>query len=271
MKINPRRFALLITAAFLIIPFTVLVVSLFKNVDIKTPRENKKDVLNSAPGLSPSPLPTSSLRENVQVLGDKYVVEKVIDGDTIVVEKDGERETLRLIGVDTPETVDPRKPVQCFGKEASNFTKSSLQGKNVQLESDLTQGDRDKYKRILRYIFLEDGANFNKLLISEGYAHEYTYQENPYKYQAEFKEAERQAREQKKGLWAENACSGSQKTTQDSTSSSYVPQGTYNCDCNKFCTKMASCDEAYYQLQKCGCTARDADGDGVPCESLCSK
>ena len=137
-----------------------------------------------------------------------YAVTQVVDGDTIKVLIDGEIETLRLIGIDTPETVDPRKPVQCFGVEASNKAKELLREKNVSLEADITQGERDKYGRLLRYVFLEDGQLFNQLMISEGYAHEYTYDSNPYKYQTEFQAAENEARENERGLWAPSACAG---------------------------------------------------------------
>jgi micrococcal nuclease len=132
-------------------------------------------------------------------------VVRIVDGDTIVVEIDGVQEKVRLIGVDTPEVVDPRKPVQCFGKEASVFTKNLLIGKRVRLEADPTQGDRDKYHRLLRYVFLGDGTLVNKKIIVEGYGHEYTYR-IPYRYQTEFKTAERSAREAQKGLWAPNVC-----------------------------------------------------------------
>ena len=73
-------------------------------------------------------------------------------------------------------------------------------------EPDPTQGDRDKYGRLLRFVFLLNGINFNKLMISQGFAHEYTYKSNPYKYQGEFVAAEKEAREGKKGLWADDAC-----------------------------------------------------------------
>ncbi len=142
---------------------------------------------------------------SLAVLGEHAKTEarvvRVIDGDTIQVFVKDAKETVRLIGVDTPETVDPRKPVQCFGKQASDFTKSLLTGKTVYLESDATQGDTDKYQRLLRYVFLEDGTNVNRLLIKEGYAHEYTYKV-PYTYQTAFKDAEKSARENNKGLWA---------------------------------------------------------------------
>jgi micrococcal nuclease len=139
---------------------------------------------------------------------DLYKVVKVVDGDTIKVNIKGQIETVRLIGLDTPEIVDPRKTVQCFALEASNKAKEMLSDKNVKLETDSTQGELDKYGRLLRYVFLEDGTLYNKFMIAEGYAHEYTYQSNPYKYQAEFIAAEVSARENQKGLWSATTCNG---------------------------------------------------------------
>lgn len=147
--------------------------------------------------------------KNVEVSAEKeketVKVLRVIDGDTIEVSLNNKKEMVRLIGIDAPETMDPRKTVECFGKEASNKTKEILTGKTIILESDPTQGNRDKYQRLLRYVILEDGTNFNKLMISEGFAHEYTYQSNPYKYMEEFKNAQRDAREKNLGLWG-NVC-----------------------------------------------------------------
>jgi endonuclease YncB( thermonuclease family) len=134
-----------------------------------------------------------------------YEVVKVVDGDTVDVEIEGEVNRLRLIGIDTPETVDPRKPIQCFGKEASKKAEELLFGKLVVLEPDESQGERDKYGRLLRYVILSDGTNFNKYMISEGYAHEYTYDE-PYKYQTEFKAAQEKAIIGEKGLWNPSTC-----------------------------------------------------------------
>ena len=136
-----------------------------------------------------------------------YPVERVVDGDTLAVEMSGKSVKIRLIGLDTPETVDPRKPVQCFGKEASDKAKELLTGKSVRLEKDASQGEYDKYGRLLAYVYLPDGTLFNKFMIAEGYGHEYTYN-LPYKYQLEFKEAEARARAEKKGLWADGACAG---------------------------------------------------------------
>lgn len=131
-----------------------------------------------------------------------HEVVKVVDGDTIDVLIDSKVERLRLIGINTPETVDPRKPVECFGIEASNKAKSQLTGKKVFLENDGSQDERDKYNRLLRYVFLEDGTNFNLIMIREGYAYEYTY-ELPYKYQSEFKDAQIKASNEKIGLWGD--------------------------------------------------------------------
>ncbi len=200
----------------------------------------------------------------------KVPVIKVIDGDTIQVSINGKSETIRLIGIDTPETVDPRKPVQCFGKEASDKAKSVLTGKSVVLESDPTQGERDKYQRLLRYVFLEDGTSFNKFMISEGYAHEYTYN-TPYKYQAEYKQAQKEAEANKVGLWADNACSTStsQQTTATPNQSS-SGNSSFTCAGKTTCGQMSSCAEAQFYLNSCGVSRLDGDKDGVPCETLCN-
>ena len=132
----------------------------------------------------------------------------VTDGDTIRVSIDGRSEPVRLIGVDTPELLDPRKPVQCFAREASNHANELLTpGLSIGLEPDPTQDNRDKYDRLLRYVWLPDGRLFNLQTIAAGYAHEYTY-DLPYKYQAQFKAAERQAREAEIGLWSPTTCAG---------------------------------------------------------------
>lgn len=140
--------------------------------------------------------------------GDSLPVIEVFDGDTISVERNNTIEKVRLIGIDTPETKDPRKPVQCFGKEASNYTHQLLDGRRVHLEIEVSQGERDRYGRILAYVRRDDGLFVNQQLVAEGYAHEYTYQENEYRYQLEFREAERLARDQQKGLWSPSTCNG---------------------------------------------------------------
>jgi len=130
-----------------------------------------------------------------------HVVSRVVDGDTIEVTKNGIKEKVRLIGVNTPETVDPRKKVECFGKEASAYAKEILMNQKVTVVSDSTQDTRDRYGRLLAYVYREDGLFVNKHMIEEGYAYEYTYKA-PYLFQKEFKEAQLKAQTEGKGLWA---------------------------------------------------------------------
>lgn len=158
--------------------------------------------------ITPPPQESASLSASD---APQYKVTRVVDGDTIVVNINGQDEKIRLIGVNTPESVDPRRPVECFGLEASNYTKSLLENQSVILESDPTQGDADKYSRLLRYVLLPNASasgtntNINLKLIQEGYAHEYTYSK-PYKYQSQFKQAQIQAENTQKGLWSTTAC-----------------------------------------------------------------
>lgn len=135
-----------------------------------------------------------------------YKVDRIVDGDTLKIWQGGKSVAVRLIGIDTPESVDPRTPVQCFGKEASNYTQNLLVGEDVCLDEDVLVGKFDKYQRLLAYAYRKrDHLFINEHLVSQGYAHEYTYNSN-YKYQQKFKEAERLAQEQKLGLWADGVC-----------------------------------------------------------------
>lgn len=136
-----------------------------------------------------------------------YEVKRVDDGDTIEIFRYGRKEKVRFIGIDTPETVDPRKVVQCFGKEASAKTKQLLTGKTVRIEFDPIVGERDKYDRLLAYVWLGSEL-INLALLREGYAHEYTYRSQIYKYQSDFKQAEAGARQSEAGLWSPQTCAG---------------------------------------------------------------
>lgn len=208
-----------------------------------------------------------------------YRVLDVVDGDTIKINLDGKTEVLRLIGIDTPETVDPRKPVQCFGKEASNKAKELLLGKRIRIESDESQDVRDKYNRLLVYVFREDGIFYNKYMIEQGYAHEYTY-ELPYKYQSEFIEAELLAKTNQKGLWSPSSCDG--ETTinlesNQSVSNQVISTSTHtnnSCSANTYnCTDFSTQKQAQEVFLTCGGIDNDIhrldqDGDGIACESL---
>lgn len=189
------------------------IIALLVVIGIFAPEPEKNAVRNLEQSLNSEVSTTgelSPLDSSVQAQ-KTYDVVKVVDGDTLDVSIEGKVERLRLIGIDTPETVDPRKPVECFGIEASNKAKAVLAGKKVSLEGDNTQGERDKYDRLLRYVFLEDGTNFNLFMVKEGYAYEYTYS-LPYKYHAEFKLAQKNAEINKKGLWASGVCEDDTKT-----------------------------------------------------------
>lgn len=181
-----------------------------------------------------------------------YPIVSVVDGDTVKINLDGKTTTLRLIGLDTPETVDPRKPVQCFGVEASNKAKELLSGKKVRIENDSTQGNLDKYGRTLAYIYLEDGTFYNKYMIEQGYAHEYTY-DLPYKYQAEFKNAEKDAKSKQLGLWSPNTCNGD-TTTESSSITQTTTASTTNTGSNSCTIKgnISSTGEKIYHVIGCG-------------------
>jgi micrococcal nuclease len=127
---------------------------------------------------------------NSQIL----ICARVIDGDTIVL-SNGEK--VRLIGVDTPKTKHPKKPVEYYGKEATAFTKKMVGGKVVKLKYDVQR--RDKYGRLLAYVYLMNGTFLNAEIIKQGYGHAYT--RFPFKYMEQFKQYEKEARENKRGLW----------------------------------------------------------------------
>ena len=135
---------------------------------------------------------------------ENYYVTKVVDGDTIYVS--GIDTRIRLIGIDTPETVSSSEPVQCYGPEASDYLKNLILGKYVGLESDAASGDTDKYGRPLRYVYY-NGENVNQKILLEGYGKEASYGSD-YKYHLQFIESEQNAIANNKGLWSPSTCNG---------------------------------------------------------------
>lgn len=131
-----------------------------------------------------------------------YNVVHYDDGDTIIIDMNGTNETLRFIGVDTPETHDPRKPIQCYGPEAAAYTKKLISdaGNKVRLSSDPESTNRDRYDRLLRYIYLPDGRLVQDELVKNGYAFYYPY--FPYTKSAQIKADQDAAIAAKRGLWA---------------------------------------------------------------------
>lgn len=137
-----------------------------------------------------------------------YLVESVVDGDTFKVDvgasnvgsSDSQVITVRVLGINTPETVDPRRPVQCYGPEASKEAKSLLGGHKVKLTFSPNREMKDKYGRYLAYVYRDDGLFFNEYMIDEGYAREYTVG-TAYSLQVEFRTSQKEAQKAKKGLW----------------------------------------------------------------------
>lgn len=231
----------------------------------------KATVEAPAPTTAPAPAPKVEEPEPEPAPAPKpaakprgHTVVEVVDGDTIKAIVFDKVETIRLIGIDTPEAVHPSEAVECFGPNASQAARV-LRGRLVMLEADPSQGDRDRYGRLLRYVFL-DGRNFNRHLIAEGFAHEYTY-DGPYKYQAEFKAAERQARATGKGLWS--SCPAETPSAPAPSSPSAAP--LQDKDCKDFATQ----EEAQAYFDENGGSATNNvdrldgnDHDGIVCESL---
>ena len=137
------------------------------------------------------------------------LVARAIDGDTLEL---ADRERVRLIGIDTPETRfnsklardmkrsgDDAATIIAMGKRASDFTKTLAEGKRVRLEFDVER--RDRYGRLLAYVYLPDGTMLNEELLREGYAQVYTFPPNV-RYVDRFLRLQRTARENKRGLWA---------------------------------------------------------------------
>ena len=152
-------------------------------------------------GLIKLPAVTQSSQEKLPAGWEKGAVKRAVDGDTVEL-SDGRK--VRYIGMNTPETVHPSKPVECFGKEASNKNKELVDKKEVYLEKDAE--DKDIYDRILRYVYIKNQDSLimvNEYLVRNGYANVYTFPPNV-KYTDRFIEAERLAREERVGLW--NKC-----------------------------------------------------------------
>jgi micrococcal nuclease len=139
-------------------------------------------------------------------LGERDVVERVVDGDTVVLGRLG---TVRLVGIDTPETKKPNTPVQCHGPEASRAAEDTLTGRNVILEPDRVAGTFDRYDRRLGYLwYLADGQwnLYNLEAIEAGHARSYAYDDQLYERRGDFEAAESRARDAVVGLWR---CPGS--------------------------------------------------------------
>jgi len=131
---------------------------------------------------------------------DFYQVTKIVDGDTIKVDINGQTETVRLLSIDSPEVHKPGTPVQCYGPEATDHLSLLLADGIVRLEPDTKQGDRDRYQRLLRYVYLPDGSEVNSTMVKDGYARAYTTIKSDQL--PLMLELQQQAQDQHLGLWS---------------------------------------------------------------------
>jgi micrococcal nuclease len=203
---------------------------------------------------------------------------RVIDGDTLTVHTAAGTSTVRLIGIDAPETGAGYGTRECFSAQATEKLRELVAQREVHLQADPTQQNRDRYGRLLRYI-LVDGTNINREMVRRGYAHEYTYR-IPYQEQASFRRAERKAREHDRGLFAPGTCSGNTDAPADKqpnigTFRSDMQQpSNHTCSYNAYdCSDFSSHEQAQRTFRWCGGTAADVhwldgDGDGIACEAL---
>ena len=199
-----KKILLVLSGAALtaLVVFTVLrVVNLTRRVQVL------EDVVSSRQESSLYP-PTSLVPEKTAPPdGSKHKVLNVVDGDTVTIETVEDSLTVRVIGIDTPETVHPSKPVEFGGPEASNRAKELLEGQTVVIhyDPDPEHGKWGKYKRLLAYIDLPDGRDFGLVMIQEGFAR--AYPKYPFSRQESYLEAEQITKQNKVGIWAERSYS----------------------------------------------------------------
>ena len=198
------------------------------NANLKNESNNSPNNDNSEPNYDITE--TFEFGNTERIDENAYRVESVVDGDTIKINYNGSLTSVRIIGVDTPETVDPRTTIECFGVEASDYLKQKIGGKTIRIAADTTQADRDKYNRLLRYIYL-DGEDIGLSIIANGYGHEYTYN-TPYVHQTVYKKAQSEAESNNKGLWAPNACNNDSAVEKPTTSPSVAKPVQNQNDCN---------------------------------------
>lgn len=215
----------------------------------------------------------SSPPHNVDNYWHKVI--RVVDGDTVVARVDGKEQSIRLIGIDTPESTTQN---ECYGSEATAAAKKFLNGKWIKMTSDNTQDKVDRYGRLLRYIKTGDTSDIGLRLIKAGYAYEYTYS-NPYSRQASYKYHERMAKSKDKGLWPESTCSGQRNkpvpapvstpapAPSPAPTPAPAPQPTPSSAYYANCTAARNAGVApIYAGQPGYRSALDRDGDGVACE-----
>ncbi len=158
----------------------------------------------ASPEVKPAPIPVPAANSSTNAF-----VSRAVDGDTLEATlDDGTVVKIRMLGVNTPESVDPRRPVECFGKEASKHMAELVAGKRVLLAADPQADEVDKYGRLLRNVFLEDGTDVNAAIVRDGYAHAYLDFPLNKQRKIELARLQDEAEAAKRGLWNPEACNG---------------------------------------------------------------
>lgn len=227
-----------------------------------TPTPGAATVVATEPTVTTQPSPATAAQPATV---EGVLVKRVIDGDTIELETG---QTVRYIGIDTPETVHPSQPVGCFGKEASAKNTELVVGKRVRLEKDVSETDR--YDRLLRYVYIGD-TFVNDYLVRQGYANSSSYPPDV-KYQDRFRQAEQEAKANKRGLW-ESCSSGSSSTststTKPTTTSAPATQpATSQCSIKG---NISSSGEKIYHVSGCGSYDKTVIDTSVGEKYFCSE
>jgi len=206
----------------------LLVVAVAACGDVSTTREPLAPISTDGPALaasdgglpssSPAPLvatsaPTGPAATMSTASGVAARVTRVVDGDTLKALVAGRTETVRVIGLDTPESVKPGTPIECFALRATAAAKGRLPvGAAIRLESDPTQAKRDQYGRLLAHVWLADGTLYAEQMISGGFGIHYIYGGVPSIYARRLAAAEDAARAAQRGLWSPTTCAGNDHT-----------------------------------------------------------
>jgi micrococcal nuclease len=203
-------------------------------------------LLVATSAVSPEPVKVPTIEQPDLSKMAPWPVTRIVDGDTIVASLDGKDTTIRLIGVDAPETVHPSKPVEVYGKEASRFTTNLLRGEQVYLLADEQQGDKDRYGRALRYVYrAPDGLFVNAEIIRQGYGHAYTVY--PFKYMEEFRQLEDFARRAQKGLWVPAGAGDIRSTTEPVAPPSATVETPRSSDSNQVTVYVTRTGRKYHR------------------------
>jgi len=226
------------------------------------PDDRKPKQERRRPSQAPPP------KEQRQVV--RYLVTDVVDGDTVTVAKSGGT-TIRIIGIDTPETVHPYESVECGGPRASAAAAKMLTGQRVQVVYDPSQGRLDTYDRTLAYLTVPGLGDFGLAMVRRGLAAEYTY-DTAYAKQTQYVQAESRARSQRKGVWG--LCGGvdTPLATPEPPSNPQPKPGTcasgYS-PCVPAYPPDLDCDDIDGPVSVTGDDPHgfDADGDGTGCDS----